>query len=228
MQKKLIKTGMALLLLSLSGCGVSSMKESISAIAGKEEKNYNKSAQKWYDEIGRDLSRGELENADKKYLSLRSEHPNSALVPISMIVLAQAHMAAQEYLLANYYLDEYLKISRGARAEYANFLKIKSSFLGIKDINKDQKLVMDTLTKAKNFYALHKGSRYSPLVQTMIVRLEMAQYILNDSISSLYNRIGKKEASKIYRNKNKQFIYKKDDILTPRNGFVSKIINPFN
>ncbi len=38
-----------------------------------------------------------------KYLSLRSEHPNSALVPISMIVLAQAHMAAQEYLLANYY-----------------------------------------------------------------------------------------------------------------------------
>ncbi len=226
MKKDITKVAVVLLVLLANGCGVSSMKESISAIAGKEEKNYNKSAQKWYDEIGESLSKGNLEEADKKYLSLRSEHMNSALVPISMIVLAQAHMAEQEYLLANYYLDEYLKISRGADAEYANFLKIKASFLGIKDINKDQKLVMDTLVKARNFYALHKGSRYSPLIETMIVRLEMAQFILNDSISSLYQRIGKSEASKIYQEKNKKFIYKKEDIYTPKSGFTSRI-NPF-
>ncbi len=195
----------------------------IPTIVGKEEKAYDKSAQKWYDEIGRDLSRGELESADKKYLSLRSEHMNSSLVPISMMVLAQAHIAQQEYLLANYYLDEYLKISRGAKADYANFLKIKASFLGIKDINKDQKLVMDTLTKARNFYALHRGSKYAPLIKTMIVRLEMAQYLLNDSIASLYERIGKKEASKIYRDKNKKFTYTKEQIDNPKNGFISKM-----
>ncbi len=151
-----------ILLLLVNGCGVSGMKENFDSIVGKEEKPYNKSAQKWYDEIGRDLSHGELEKADKKYLSLRSEHMSSLLIPISMIVLAQAHMAEQEYLLANYYLDEYIKITNGSNSEYASFLKIKASFLGIKDINKDQKLVMDTLTKAKSFYALHKSSQYGP------------------------------------------------------------------
>jgi outer membrane protein assembly factor BamD len=222
--KKILITLVSLIL--MVGCGVGSIKNSIDSLSGKEEKQYNKSAQKWYDEIGRDLSRGELENADKKYLSLRSEHMNSKLVPASMLVLAEAHMAVQEYLLANYYLDEYLKISRGEDADYANFLKIKSAFLGIKDINKDQKLVMDTLIKAKNFYMLHKNSQYAPLVQTMIVRLEMAQFVLNDSIASLYDRIGKSEAAKIYRDKNKKFIYTKDQIEMPKNGFVSKII-PF-
>ncbi len=215
-----------LIAILVTGCGVESIKSGISKIAGKQEKAYNKTAQKWYDEIGQDLARGELESADKKYLSLRSEHTTSSLVPVSMLLLAQAHMAEQEYLLANYYLDEYLKISQGANAEYANFLKIKAAFLGIKDINKDQKLVMDTLTKAKNFYALHKNSQYAPLIQTIIVRLEMAEFILNDSIASLYERIGKNEAAKIYRDKNKEFIYTKEQIENPKNGFISKI-NPF-
>jgi outer membrane protein assembly factor BamD len=222
--KRLLLTILSLFL--MAGCGATSIQNGIDAIRGKEEKQYNKSAQKWYDEICQDLARGELESADKKYLSLRSEHMNSALVPMSMILLAEAHMAEQEYLLANYYLDEYLKISRGAKADYANFLKIKSSFLGIKDINKDQKLVMDTLFKARNFYTLHRNSQYAPLVQSMIVRLEMAQYVLNDSIASLYDRIGKSEASKIYREKNKKFIYTKEQIESPKSGFVSKII-PF-
>lgn len=215
-----------LLAILVSGCGVESIKTGIDSIAGKQEKAYNKSAQKWYDEIGIELSRGTLEKADKKYLSLRSEHTTSSLVPSSMLLLAEAHMANQEYLLANYYLDEYLKISSGAKADYANFLRIKSAFLGIKDINKDQKLVMDTLVKAKNFYALHKNSQYSPLIQTIIVRLEMAQYLLNDSIASLYERIGKGEAAKIYREKNRNFTYSKEQITEPKNGFASKL-NPF-
>ncbi len=194
---------------------------------GKKDPDYNKSPEKWYNDIRKSLSHDELEKADKQFLSLRSEHMDSAYIPAVEMILAQAHLGAEEYLLAAYYLDEYLKkYGRGARGEYARYLKIKAAFLGIKDINKDQKLVIATLKQAKSFYASHRGSRYAPLVQTMIVRLEMAQYLLNEDIASLYDRIGKEPGAKLYREKNKKFIYKEDQIEPPKGGFLSKI-NPF-
>jgi outer membrane protein assembly factor BamD len=203
--------------LSLGGC-----------FGGGEKQEYGKSAQAWYDAIQSSIAHDELEKADKQYLSLRSEHMDSALLPTAMLALAQAHMADEEYLLANYYLDEFLKkYARGAWAEYARFLKLKASFLGIHDINKDQKLVSDTLAKCKSFYASHRGSRYAPLVQTMIVRLEMAQYLLNADIAHLYDRIGKAEAAKIYRQKNTHFTFKPDQIEGPAGGFLSSL-NPFD
>ncbi|WP_292658837.1 outer membrane protein assembly factor BamD [Nitratifractor sp.] len=195
---------------------------------GKEAKEYGKSAQGWYDAIQRSIAGNDLEKADKEYLSLRSEHMGSALLPMTMLALAQAHMANEEYLLANYYLDEFLKqYARGGWAEYARFLKLKASFLGIHDINKDQKLVAETLSHCQSFYASHRGSRYAPLVQTMIVRLEMAQYLLDTDIAGLYDHIGKKEAAEIYREKTKKFIYKPEQIEDPEGGFLSSL-NPFH
>jgi outer membrane protein assembly factor BamD len=195
---------------------------------GEKKQEYNKSAQGWYDAIRSSIAHGDLEKADKEYLSLRSEHINSSLLPTSMLALAQAHMAEEEYLLADYYLDEFLKkYARGSWAEYARFLKLKASFLGIRDINKDQKLVADTLAKCKSFYASHRSSRYAPLVQTMIVRLEMAQYLLNADIARLYDRVGKAEAAKIYREKNTRFTFKPEQIEGPAGGFLSSL-NPFD
>jgi outer membrane protein assembly factor BamD len=206
-----------LLVLALSGC-----------FGGEKKQEYNKSAQAWYDAIQNSIAHNDLEKGDKQYLSLRSEHMGSALLPTTMLALAQAHMAEEEYLLANYYLDEYLKkYARGAWAEYARFLKLKASFLGIRDLNKDQKLVADTLAKCKSFYAGHRGSRYAPLVQTMIVRLEMAQYLLNADIAQLYDRVGKAEAAKIYREKNTKYIFKPEQIEGPEGGFLSSL-NPFD
>jgi len=213
------KIGMAVVLATaLSGCFG----------GGEKDQEYNKSAQGWYDAIQKSIARNDLEKADKQFLSLRSEHMGSALLPTAMLALAQAHMAEEEYLLAGYYLDEYLKkYGGGARGEYARFLKLKASFLGIHDINKDQKLVMQTLSRCQNFYASHRGSRYAPLVQTMIVRLEMAQYLLNADIAHLYERIGKPAAAETYRKKNEKFIYKPEQIDDPASGFLSSL-NPFD
>ena len=153
---------------------------------------------------------------------------NSALLPTAMLALAQAHMEEEEYLLAGYYLDEYLKkYGGGARGEYARFLKLKASFLGIHDINKDQKLVVDTLRRCRSFVAARGGSRYAPLVRTMIVRLEMAQYLLDADIADLYERIGKPEAAKLYRRKSAAFIYKPGQVEAPAGGFFSGL-NPFD
>ena len=216
--KRYVKMSVAaLLVMGLTGC-----------FGSKEEKDYGKTAQGWYDAIQKSIAHDELEKADKQYLSLRSEHMNSALLPTAMLALAQAHMADEEYLLANYYLDEFLKkYARGGWAEYAHFLKLKASFLGIHDINKDQKLVADTLARCQSFYASHRGSRYAPLVQTMIVRLQMAQYLLDADIAHLYERVGKDKAAEIYRAKTKKFIYKPEQIEDPEGGFLSSL-NPFD
>ena len=208
----------AVLALGLAGCMGS----------GEEEKEYGKTAQGWYDAIQASIARDDLERADKQYLSLRSEHMDSALLPTAMLALAQAHMADEEYLLAGYYLDEFLKkYARGGWAEYAHFLKLKASFLGIRDINKDQKLVADTLARCRSFYASRRGSRYAPLVQTMIVRLQMAQYLLNADIARLYERVGKEKAAEIYRAKTEKFIYKPEQIDDPAGGFLSSL-NPLD
>ncbi|WP_457605964.1 outer membrane protein assembly factor BamD [Nitratifractor sp.] len=208
----------AVLAIGLTGCFGS----------GKEEPEYNKSAQQWYDVIQKSVARNDLEKADKQFLSLRSEHMDSSLLPTTMLILAQAHMAEEEYLLANYYLDEYLKrAGSGARGEYAYFLKLKASFLGIHDINKDQKLVADTLARCKNFYNARRSSRYAPLVGTMIVRLEMAQYLLNADIAHLYDRLGKEKGAEIYRKKNESYIFKPEQIENPSGGFISSL-NPFD
>jgi len=190
--------------------------------------SYNKSAQGWYDAISKSLSEGNLELADKQFISLRSEHMDSSLLPTLMLILAQAHMAKEEYLLANYYLDEYIKkYAYGKDAEYARFLKLKASFLGIKDINKNQKLVEDTLKLCKEFYNSYPDSTYKPLVQTMIVRLEMAEHILNRDIAKLYKKLGKERAYKLYQDRANKFKYSSDEITMPANGFVSSL-NPFN
>jgi len=207
-----------LLVVGLSGCFGS----------GEKEQEFNKTAQGWYDAIQKSIGSGDLEKADKQFLSLRSEHMGSALLPTIMLALAQAHMAEEEYLLANYYLDEYLKkFGGGVRGDYARFLKLKASFLGIHDINKDQKLVADTLGRCQGFVRSHGGSRYLPLVKTMIARLQMAQYLLDADIAHLYDRVGKEKAAEIYRKKAATFHFKAEDIDNPAGGFISSL-NPFD
>jgi outer membrane protein assembly factor BamD len=47
----------------------------------------------------------------------------------------------------------------------------------------------------------------------------MGQYLLNENIASLYDRTGKEEAAKIYREKNSVYPIKMEDIAMPKQGF---------
>lgn len=190
-----------------------------------EKRSFDKSPVSWYDAIKKSISHGELEKADKEYLSLRSEHTNSSLIPTAMLALGFAHMDKGEYLLADFYFEEYLKRG-GPLREYASFMRLKASFLGIGDIDKDQKLILKTLDMAKSFYSSHPSGRYAPLAKTIIVRLEMAQYLLNEDIAELYERVDKPKAAKIYREKNSHLIYKKEQI-QKGSGSILSSINPF-
>ncbi len=196
--------------------------------AGSTEdiEEFNKPALYWYKQIGSSISSGNMDKADAFYISLKSEHMRSPLMPTAIMMLAHAHMNNEKYLLSNYYLDEYNKrYGDGANREYTEFMKLKASFLGIKDVYKDQKLIMDSINNAKTYIYRYPGSTYAPLVSTILIRLHMSQYLLNENIAALYDRTGKPDAAKIYRAKNDDSIVGIKDITAPEKGIIGKIFD---
>ena len=189
-------------------------------------KEFNKPALHWYKQIAKGIANDTMDKADAFYISLRSEHMRSPLMPEAIMTLAHAHMDNEKYLLANYYLDEYNKrYGESKNREYVEFMKLKASFLGVQDVYKDQKLIMDSITKAHTFIARYPGSVYSPMVSTLLVRMHMGQYLLNENIAALYARTGKPNAAKIYRAKNSGSLVKMTDISAPEQGIVGKIFD---
>ncbi len=187
---------------------------------------FNKPALYWYKKIASSIIKSDLDKADSYYISLKSEHVRSPLMPTALMMLAYAHMNEEEYLLANYYLDEYNKRfgEEGSR-EYTDFMKLKASFLGIKDVYKDQKLIMDTIATSNTYIARYPGSVYTPLVNTILIRLHMSLYLLNENIAALYERTGHDNAAKIYRDKNKGSVVEMTDITPPQKGIIGKIFD---
>ena len=200
----------------LVGCGGTS----------KEGVEFNKPALYWYKKIASSVTKNDLDAADGYYISLKSEHMRSPLMPTSLMMLAHAHMNEEEYLLANYYLDEYNKrFGQADSREYTDFMKLKASFLGIRDVYKDQKLILDSITKSKTYIVRYPGSVYAPLVNTMLIRLHMSMYLLNENIAALYDRTGHPKGAKIYRDKNKGSVVEMTDITPPKKGIVAKIFD---
>jgi outer membrane protein assembly factor BamD len=187
-------------------------------------KEYDKPALTWYQDIVKEVAQVNLDKADNLYISLKSEHPQSPLLSTATMLLANAHMEDQAYIMADYYLDEYLKkYAAGSGVERAKFLKIKAAFLGIKDVNKEQKLMMDTLVDIDKFVKNYSNSIYLPVVSTIKVRLHMSQYLLNKNIASLYNRLGKDKAAEIYNSKNAHSPLNMADIEAPSIGFIDSV-----
>ena len=187
---------------------------------------FNKPALYWYKQIGSSISNGNMDKADEYYISLKSEHMRSPLMPTAIMMLAHAHMNDEKYLLANYYLDEYNKRygEEGSR-EYTDFMKLKASFLGVKDVYKDQKLIMDSINNANKYLLRYPGSSYAPLVNTILIRLHMSQYLLNENIAALYDRTGKPEGAKIYREKNSDSVVGMSDITPPEQGVIGMVFD---
>jgi len=216
MMKKILL--MTLAIVFLASCSIDTTK-----------KEFNKTALSWYHKITNAIASNDLDKADEYYLSMRSEHTKSPLLQSTMMILAHAHMDKEEYQLASYYFKEYNKrFAVGDRQEYAEFMTLKAAFLGIRDTNKDQKLMIDTITNANKFLYTYPSSQYNHLVNTIVVRLKMSQILLNENVASLYNRVGKEGAAKIYRTKNESSSIKMSDISKPDDSILNKVTKVFN
>ena len=172
--------------------------------AGKQQevKEYNKPAIYWYNKMIKQIAEYDLDGADDTFTSLESEHRNSPFIPAAMMIIATAHMEEEEYAMANYYLDEYLKrFSLKRDADYIRYLKIKSNFLAFKSQYREQNLLDETIIKTNEFLDKYPHSEYVHLVQTMQARLLMARSLFDKEISELYGRIDQPVAQKFYQDK---------------------------
>ena len=206
-------TGMVLALLiglGISGCG------------SKSKQEFQKPALYWYQKMLTKIASGNLEKADNLFTSLESEHISSPLIPQAMLILMQAHMDNEEYLLAQFYLDEYMKrYGSYDNRLLAEFLKIKAAFYGLRSPQRDQKLIDDTLIRARNYIVKYPESEFTPMVQTIETRLKMTQMLLNESIAALYERRGKPKAAAIYRKRNEEVRWlTMKDIEPPKRGWL--------
>jgi len=180
----------------------------IALLAGCSSKNakkdelFNKSDIFWYQKIIKDIKVDTLDKADEDYTSLASEHVASPLLKEALLLLAKAHIKNEEYLMANFYIDEYIKrYASRADIDYLEFLKLKSNFQSFKKINRDQKLLLDTINASKYFLKEYPSSTFVPEVQTILTRLYLADQVLNQNIVKLYKKTGKLKAAKIYEDK---------------------------
>ena len=108
-------------------------------------------------------------------------------------------MDAEEYILANYYLDEYIKrYGDKKNVETARYLKVKANFLAFKRPYRDQQLMLDTQKEFEDFITDYPYSAYKPYVQTMALKLALANKAINENIAGLYKRVDKPDAALKY------------------------------
>lgn len=188
----------------------------ITGCSPKSDEIYNLSPDAWYSLIINDIKNRDLDKADKHYTSMQSEHVASPLLEPILIILAQAHMEDEEYLLANYYLDEYIKkFGDYKKTEYAEFLKMKANFDSFIRPNRNQKLMSDTSKQIESFLYAYPNSIYRPLAETMLLKFNLAMHYLDLQILDLYERTGKDVSAEIYKDKINNSPYKDADLIPP-------------
>jgi len=183
-----------ILILNITGCS-----------SKQDDEEYNKPAVFWYNKMIKQIGTNHLDEADDTYVSLESEHRKSVFIPNALMIIANAHIDEEEYTMANYYLDLYMKkfLSKDG-IDYIRFLKIKSNFLAFKQQYREQKLLISTLLEANDFIINYPDSKYIYLVKDIKARLLMTKSQFDIEISELYERIDKPKAEIFYQNKAKQ------------------------
>ena len=171
----------------------------------KDIEEYNKPAAYWYKRMIESVSDGNLDKADNYYSSLQSEHIGSPLLPEATMIMAQSHLQYEEYLLAEHFLNEYIKrYATPSELEYSEYLKIKAKYMALPNPRRDQGLINEAITAGTRFKIKYPHSIYYPIVDTMVTRLVLARASLNESIANLYERLDKPMGAEHYHNVRKE------------------------
>ena len=179
----------------------------------KDVEEYNKPAIYWYSKIVESVSNKDLEKADNYYSSLQGEHIGSPLLPEATMILAIAHMYHEEYLLSEHFLNEYIKrYATPNEKEDAEFLKIKAKYMALPNPRRDQALIHEAIKEGEAFKLNYTNSMYTEVIDTILTRLYLAEYELNESIAQLYDRLDKPRSAKYYRSVNPQPWIVSDDV----------------
>lgn len=197
----------AALLFALSGC---------SALNRVDNTLFNLTPDEWFAQVLSDIREKNLDAADEHYISFAAEHINSDYLPQLVLILANANVDEEKYVMANFYLDEYIKrFGSQAGIEYAKFLKIKANFDSFAKPNRNQALIQRSIEEVRAFVIQYPNSKYRPLIDTILAKLALAEVYLNEEIASLYERKGREDSAAIYRQKLEDSGVGANDIVRP-------------
>lgn len=193
--------------------------------AKQEDVLYGLSPDEWYGQILQDIKENDLETADKHYTTFSSEHISSPLLEQMLLILAQAHARNEEYIMANFYLDEYIKRygDGGTKTEFAEYLKIKANFDSFKQPDRNQKLISDSIAGIEKFIYAYPDTEFRPLIETMLVKFKLARFYLNEQIQSLYERTGRDISAEVYTKKLEASALKDAKMIAPDLPWYRKI-----
>ena len=190
----------------------------------KDIEEYNKPAAYWYKRMIEAVSDGNLDKADSYYTSLQSEHIGSPLLPEATMIMAQSHLQYEEYLLAEHFLNEYMKrYATPGELEYSEFLKIKAKYMALPNPRRDQGLINEAIMAGERFKVKYSRSIYYPVVDTMVTRLVLSRASLNESIALLYERVDKPMGAEHYRNVRKETWVDWEDVDKARVAWYKEI-----
>ncbi|WP_104741189.1 outer membrane protein assembly factor BamD [Helicobacter suis] len=191
-----------------------------------KESIYNRPAIFWYQGILREILFLNLETADNYYSSLQSEHINSPLVPDAMIALGQAHLKKKEFVLAEYYFDEYIKrFGNQSNIDYLKFLKLQARYYAFKNHSKDQEFMSNTLGMLNDFVDKYPHSRFLNQVEYMQVKFILGQNELNRAIANVYRKRHQKEGVKRYMERVDEVLEKETH---PKKSYMPWYVAIFN
>jgi len=187
MIKKLL---FAFLMLFLAGC------------ANKDaNKQFNTDLQ-IHQQIKKDLINESFDKADNDFMSLEANYPGSPYIKSDLLALYLAHLQNKDYILANFYLNQYEK--RFASIEeipWCEYKKIKIKFLQYKNSYTNQEEILHILNMCKIYKQNYPNSEFLPEVNTIYTKVYLTNKYLNKKISKLYKKLGKPKAAQVYETK---------------------------
>lgn len=195
----------------------------ISGCATKDNEYYNLPPQRWYEIVLYDIQNKDLDSAQTHFVAFASEHISSLLLERTLLLLATAHIYEGEYIKASGYFDEYIKrFGTQKNIEYAEFLRLKAYFEVFDKPNRNQQLLAQCQTRAKQFLAQFPNSQYTPLVESMLTKFALGEFYLNNHIQELYKRLGKKDAAAVYQAKINASGFLKQNITPPKTAWYAR------
>jgi len=188
----------------LLGCTNSNMVQNSSNTNSVIEQN------SLYQQIVSKIQSGNLDSAEELYIKLKESEQNSEIKKAASM-LAVAHMAKKEYILANFFIQEALAID--SSDEFLKYLLIKNQFLAANMNNTDKSYINKALNALESNRYLVSDSDYQILANTMLTRVKLDIAWGNKRVSNLYKNMNKPEAYRLYKQKVETLGFDVNDIV---------------
>lgn len=183
--------------------------------------SFNQPAEHWYNEMIGQIAMGNLDQAGDHHTSLIGEHPRSSLIGEATVMMALAHMDREEYLLANFYFDEYIRrFGTAAEQDRMQFFKLLSDYRGLARAGRDQQLILDSLERTGAFLEQQPDSLLVPYAATLQAQLLLGRSYMDGEIADLYDRLNKPDAATWYRERSRNDLKSQGEVIPPKSGFV--------